>query len=530
MIGPSYVDIAKRYAGVEDAVAILVRRVQDGSTGEWGFAQMIPHPDLDDKDLSNMLRYILSLQPTLSEKKINTKTKKVALGEFKAGFGAPVEGVHPAYDLINIRPDDFKPGVGGMAFMSDGSLIVSTWDSIGAIYRINGLEKDNADSVQINMIASGLAEPLGLTTVNDAIYVLQKHELTKLIDHNQDGITDEYVCVNNQFGVTTDFHEFSYGLVYLNGRFYGGLGLAMRLMSSERQLEDRGTVFSVSNSRDFEIIARGFRQTNGIGVGPDGSIFVTENQGQWVPGCKLIQVKPGAFYGCQFGTGDRFEDQEITPPTVWLPQDEIGNSPGEPIVIKDGPYAGQMMHGDVTHGGIKRVYLEKRNDEYQGCVFRFCQGLEAGINRLAYGPDGALYAGGVGMNGGWSHKEHRFGLQKMKYNNHVPFEMLSISSLPDGFEIQFTTPLDKKIRFDQSKIKIQQWYYQATSAYGGPKLGQEDLAIKSVIMSDDRTLVKLKIDGLKEGHVVYFLLSEELRNEKGEGLWSGEAWYTLNNF
>ena len=531
MIGPSYVDIANTYAGVDEALSLLVSRVKNGSVGEWGDVPMIAHPDIDEPDLENMIKYILSLQTVLSKKKPKRKIKNYKATEnSKAGFGAPVVGVHPAYDLITIRPNDFKPGVGGMAFMPDGSLILSTWDSIGGIYRLSNLATDDPNAVKIELIASGLAEPLGLTTVGEDIYVLQKHELTKLIDHDQDDVIDEYVCVNNQFGVTADFHEFSYGLVHVNGRFYGGLGLAMRLMSSELQLEDRGTIFSVSNHKDFEIIARGLRQTNGIGVGPDGSIIVTDNQGQWSPACKLIQIEPGAFYGCQHGTGDRYKGQSETPPAVWMPQDEIGNSPGEPILMQDGPYVGQMIHGDVTHGGIKRVYLEKRGGHYQGCVFRFSQGLEAGINRLTYGPDGALYAGGVGMNGGWSHKERRFGLQKLKYNAKVPFEMLSINSRQDGFEIQLTKAITDAILTDFSLIKIQQWYYQATASYGGPKLGLEELAVNNIIMSADRTKLTLQIDGLREGHVVYFMLSDQIKSTSGESLWSGEAWYTLNKF
>src|SRR5258705_10387203 len=92
--------------------------------------------------------------------------------------------------------------------------------------------------------------------------------------------------------------------------------------------------------------------------------------------------------------------QLITPPAIMLPEDEIANSPSQPILMRDGPYKGQMLHGDVTHGGINRDFLEKINGEYQGVGFRFTQGLEAGGNRLCWGPDGALYIGEIGMVGG----------------------------------------------------------------------------------------------------------------------------------
>ena len=38
----------------------------------------------------------------------------------------------------------------------------------------------------------------------------------------------------------------------------------------------------------FKAINTGLRQPNGIGLGPDGEIFVLENQGEWVPSNKLI--------------------------------------------------------------------------------------------------------------------------------------------------------------------------------------------------------------------------------------------------
>jgi cytochrome c len=81
----------------------------------------------------------------------------------------------------------------------------------------------------------------------------------------------------------------------------------------------------------------------------------------------------------------------IAPPAIWMPEDEIANSPSQPILMQEGPYKGQMLHGDVTHGGLSRDFLEKINGEYQGAVFRFTQGLEAGVNRICRGPDGALY-------------------------------------------------------------------------------------------------------------------------------------------
>ena len=140
----------------------------------------------------------------------------------------------------------------------------------------------------------------------------------------------------------------------------------------------------------FEFVAHGLRTPNGIGLGVDDEIFVADNQGDWLPSSKIVHIKKDAWYGSRSVDFEGTADLEETLPVVWLPQDEIGNSPSTPMYLNDGPYKGQMIHGEVTNGGVKRVFVEKVEGEYQGAVFRFTQGLEAGVNRILWGPDGAL--------------------------------------------------------------------------------------------------------------------------------------------
>jgi cytochrome c len=188
-----------------------------------------------------------------------------------------------------------------------------------------------------------------------------------------------------------------------------------------------------------------------------------------------------------------------------------------------------MLYGDVSHGGIKRVFLEKINGAYQGVVFRFTQGLEAGVHRMRWGPDDALYVGGIGMVGGWSWKGTKYGLQRMKYNGKSTFEMLAVRAKSNGLEIEFTEPLEQGEGTKASDYLIQQWWYLPTEAYGGPKMNLENMNISSVELSEDRTRVNLKIPGLNKEYVVYIRLNDDLKSATGEFLWSSEAWYTLNN-
>lgn len=527
-IGPSYSQIAARYESSKENIELLGARVKEGSKGVWGNVLMMAHPHLIERELRMMVHYILSLDPDPEPSETPLQQPEQIL-DFKPGFGAPLEGVHPGFDLETIRPHWFKPRVGGMDFLPDGRLLVSTWDSLGAVYVLRGVQKADTNKITINRIAEGLHEPLGLKVVEEDIFVIQKPEITQLIDHNGDDIIDEYRSICNGYDVSTDFHEFAYGLEHKDGYLYANLGVAMRLMSDEVQLPDRGTTIKVGMDGKFEKILTGLRQANGIGKGPDNELFISENQGQWVPACKIVAVKEGEFHGCQYGTGDRFKGYNAALPAVWLPQDEIGNSPGQPVVVPDGLYEDQLLVGEVTHGGVKRVFLEKVNGEWQGAVFRFTQGLEAGVNRLVWGPEGALYVGGVGMTGNWGWKFKQYGLQKLKPNGKTAFEMLAVSAQSNGIEIEFTEPLGEGYGTRAEDYFIQQWWYKITSNYGGPKKDFETLEIKSIVVSEDRKRVKLQIPGIKKERVIYIRLNDELQSTKGKSLWSSEAWYTMNH-
>jgi len=530
-VGPSLHQISERYPNNKNTVQYLIHKVQEGGKGVWGSSAMTAHPMLKENEIKIMLDYVLSLKPKgKTEPGVDSDDKEEKVDPYIPGFGGALEGIHPSYDLSTIHKQDFRPRVGGLAFLPNGRLLVTTWDSIGGVYLLDGVETGDTNKISVKRIASGLAEPLGITVVNGEIYVLQKQELTHLIDLDGDGIIDEYQAVCNSWGATGDFHEFALGLVYKADHFYVTLGMAMRLMSGEKQKPDRGRTLKISMDGSYEWVNSGLRMPNGIGVGMDGELFETDNQGEWTPANKLIHVKKGDFNGMPWGLPDSLPVPAVALPAIWLPEDEIGNSPSQPILISDGPYKGQMLHGDVTNGGIKRDFLEKVNGEYQGVVFRFTQGLEAGVNRICWGPDGALYIGGIGMVGGWSWKEKQSGLQRLKYNGKLTFEMLAVRAKPKGFEIEFTDALGMSKEINPSDFFIQQWWYQRTPAYGGPKMDLEKLKVTRVDISKDRKRIFLEIPGLKKGHVVYFSLSQNLHSAAGQSLWSSEAWYTLNNF
>jgi cytochrome c len=60
VIGPSYKEVAAKYAGDKNALDALAKKVKAGGQGVWGQIPMTPNPQVPDADLQAMLKYILA--------------------------------------------------------------------------------------------------------------------------------------------------------------------------------------------------------------------------------------------------------------------------------------------------------------------------------------------------------------------------------------------------------------------------------------------------------------------------------------
>jgi cytochrome c len=61
-IGPTYADVAKKYAGQKDAEAKLAEKVKKGGTGVWGQVPMPPNAAVPDADIKALVKWILSVK------------------------------------------------------------------------------------------------------------------------------------------------------------------------------------------------------------------------------------------------------------------------------------------------------------------------------------------------------------------------------------------------------------------------------------------------------------------------------------
>ncbi|MCD4532693.1 DUF1080 domain-containing protein [Nocardioides sp. cx-169] len=469
------------------------------------------------------------------------------------GDGLQLDGVNPAYGVVNLRPPGFDPKVTGMAW--DGEdLLVLTWGgtgdpvdqtSEGKLFRLTGVKTaDGPEDVTATELVGELREPQGVAVVDvdddgePEYYVSEKDQLSKFVDTDGNGLLNEPKSALWRVPTSGNFHEFAFGLLHKGGKFHLNLSVSIDYGGATTNPQAAGSIRGNSITIDdttgeMKVVAGGLRTPNGIGWGPEGDAFVTDNQGGWLPASKLVHVKQDRFFNHMTTPAGPFQGNPVTKPVLWLPQNEIANSPSTPVLVPEGqPFAGQMMIGDVTYGGLQRAFLEKVEGEYQGAVFRGTQGLEAGVNEVLLGDGGTMIVGGIGGGGNWEQPgKLTYGLQKLVPTGVAPFEMKSMEVVEGGFKVTYTHPIGAETLASlPDKYVVTQWGYRPTAQYGGPKINEETLEVTSATASEDGRTVTLAIAGLRPDRVVHLRSPRPFAADSGEQLYSTEGWYTLNSY
>jgi cytochrome c551/c552 len=466
--------------------------------------------------------------------------------------------------------------VGGLCTLPNGDLAVAT--RRGDVFIV---ENPTSRSPYFRKVASGLHEILGLLYKNGALYCAQRGELTKLVDTNMDGKIDVFKTVY-AWPISGHYHEYSFGPeIAADGSFFVSGNVAFgdeEWWRGESRVPWRGWVMHITEDGKMEPWATGMRSPCGLGM-IDGELFYSENQGDWIGSGGLIHLKKGSFAGHPAGlkwaglpnspvkltteelykkvdpryrrdaNGNAikpenvvnekfvslFEMKQYFPqvqvPAVWLPHGVLGISNSQIVNIpKDafGPFGGQVLIGDQGQSKIMRVFLEKVNGEYQGAAWDFRSGFRSGVLRMAWGKDGSLFVGET--NRGWgSAGDANEGLQRLVWNNKLPFEMRTVSAMPDGFEITFTKPIDKQSAADIASYAVKSFIYKYHPVYGSPEVNEEKSNVKGVKVSEDGLTVRIIVDNLRRYYIYKIALTGIRDQEKSYSLVHQDVYYTLNN-
>lgn len=62
LVGPSFKDVARRYAGNKDAHSLLVTKIMKGSSGAWGPVPMPPNIRVSEAEAKKLSAWMMSLK------------------------------------------------------------------------------------------------------------------------------------------------------------------------------------------------------------------------------------------------------------------------------------------------------------------------------------------------------------------------------------------------------------------------------------------------------------------------------------
>ncbi len=369
--------------------------------------------------------------------------------------------------------------LGGFDFFPDGRRIAAcSWN--GDVWIADGID-DGLAQVTWRRFASGLFQTLGLKIVNGIVHTQGRDQITRLHDLNGDGEADHYECFNNDVRITSGFHEFSFDLeTDRAGNFYFSKGMPVNAggRGFAPWTPHNGTVMKVSpDGAKLEVVAWGLRAPGGVGVSPDGVITTGENEGSFVPQCKITWTPPGkvTFNGVVPGTWDRSNFVAPLPgapadydrPLMWFPYHVDSSSGSQTWVPEnttwDPRHAGEMLHLSYGKSSIFRILREEVNGQVQGGAYRLPIDVSAAVMRARFHPrNGQLYV--LGFRGWQTNGRDAF--QRVRYTGVTTPQPVGLHAHRNGLLIRFSAPLDRRTAEDPARYSISKWNYVWGPQYG----------------------------------------------------------------
>jgi hypothetical protein len=498
----------------------------------------------------------------------------------------------------------------------------------GSMHLVSGTAGNAITTSDVTQIYTGLWEPLGVSVgrsgnpSTDTIFVITKTGLLRFIgtgpytngvnpikvvntcharvcarDSVGPGLYKSftshppvtYTGTGDSAGTGRRWHHFTTGLARdPQGYLYAAtVGQYADAVTKTDQGRDRCAVMKIDPvAGTQEVIAGGMRSPNGLVFGPEGELFSSDVQGNFNATNKIVNIRKGRFYGMRCDTHNPYSHTKGIPesfPVVALNQGgaantDIANDPAELVYLTSGPYKGQLLYGDVTFGGIQRVFVEKIQGEWQGAVFLFSGGMHAGPGRLRLTSDGTIY--GAGQSGGpgpasnnwcWGGGNgsdvgalsadrsggcnYQYDLFKMIPKDTSVFELLAVRARVNGFELQFTKKVGPSAGV-LSNYSVQTWTNtMSVESYGsGSQQNRTTITPAGVLISPDsmrvfiylstmpapsvRPVANAPLSGSGNNRVVLIkgtgILGADGSKPWGEPVNPGEApsriaaWYTLN--
>ena len=393
-------------------------------------------------------------------------------------IGKPRSDSAYVVDTLNVpydNPYNMVMQLTGIGFLPNGDALVCTLP--GDIWRVSGITGD-LKNVTWRRYATGFNQPVGIHIDEDGIFVLDRGQIYRLHDNNDDGEVDFYENYAIDFGGYDRSHSHTFGL--------------HRLADGSFNFTQRESILRTGPDRTTKMQGWGVRNCMGIG-GSDDYFWVAPQEGTWTPASAIIEVSNGEFYGMPTKDG---KGGTIAAPLCYIPRG-IDNSTGGMLEMtsdKWGPFQG--AHIGLSYGsGLHYLILrDAEGDRPQGAVVPLEGEFISGSMRGAFHPmDGQLYLVGMDGWGDYSVKDGCF--HRVRYTGKPVYKPNGFRVHANGIRIDFTTRLDDSAA-DLERYFAQAWNYEYARRYGSPEfsarnpksLGHDPIPVRSVKRLADNSI------------------------------------------
>jgi hypothetical protein len=384
----------------------------------------------------------------------------------------------------------------GVDFTGPDEAVLCTWD--GDVWKVRGIAAASS-TLEWRRIASGLFQPLGIKVLDGVVHVACRDRILRLVDLDGDGQTDRYDTFNDDHQVTEHFHEFAMGLeTDAAGNLYYAKSARHALPAV---VPHHGTLLKVArDGLSTEIVATGFRAANGVCVEPDGTFWVTDQEGHWNPKNRINHVRPGGFYGNMFGYHDVADasDAAMDPPAFWI-TNAFDRSPAELLRVTSprwAPLTGGLLELSYGEGRVHLVLTEPAAGNagavQGGMVALPIPDLPTGVMRGRFNPaDGHLYACGLFAWAG--NQTQPGGFYRLRRTDRPLTMPVGLHAEPGSLTLSFATPLDEATAAAADRWRVKTWNLQRTEHYGSKHHDEKHCDVTAVRVSADGSDVRLTV-------------------------------------
>lgn len=483
------------------------------------------------------------------------------------------------YDISGIEiGENIDPQIGGLSFTKEGKLIacfhrgeVATYDTTTKTWKT---------------FAHGLHEPLGIYVEEEGtILVMQRGEITRLHDKNNDGIAELYEVVSNDWGLTGNYHEFGFGIVKDSKKnIFIALGTASNGSGAREEIRGewnsagglthenfifknnqewrqkkkkvprmyartpfRGCALKIEpGSTKATVYATGLRTPNGLFMDKNDQLWITDNQGDWVGSSKIHRIEEGGFHGHPASLLWSENSPTETPADIspkkldsmrikaaaLLPQGDAGNSITQPInsspnflpitTPATADSAQPLIVGEMNHARLIYYMPDIVNGKPQGASCHILNTPD-----LVMGNNRLTYSpDGKTLYTGKTHLSWpgQEGIKKITYKG-TPYLMAEqVQLTKTGFKFTFNSKITAPKLTEKYIIKSFGNDYH--KGYGSKKVGEILEQINSVTALGNTLVIDLKTPPVA-GKIYDITLSKKISSELSD-ISSNRFWYTAH--